>query len=236
MDFNCDLGEGMGNETQIMPYIDSANIACGGHAGESSSIREAIYLAKKYGVTLGAHPSYPDKKNFGRISIKMKPKEFRQSIGEQLGQLLILLKQNSLPLHHIKPHGALYHDLMTDRALVDSFLECVSECSTSVIIYAPYPSTLGSRAKKKGFVVWYEAFADRLYNDDFGLVSRKVKGSVLNDLDSVLFQVSSLVRSNRVKTSSGKWLSLPVDTICIHSDTNNSPQLAKSISKSFRIK
>ena len=234
MDFNCDLGEGIGNEAQIMPYIDSANIACGGHAGNISFMKEAVALAKKYGVSIGAHPSYPDKKNFGRVSIKMKSEEFQQSIREQLEQLLIILKQNSLPLHHIKPHGALYHDLINNKALVDSFLECVSELRTFIIIYAPYPSMLGKQAKEKGFTIWYEAFADRRYNDHFGLVSRKTKGAVLNDVDSVLLQVSRLIRSNKVKTISGKWLTLSVDTICIHSDTDNSPLLVQSISKNFR--
>ena len=234
MDFNCDLGEGTGNEAQIMPYIDSANIACGGHTGDTYSMKEIIILAKKYGVSIGAHPSYPDKKNFGRISMKIKLEEFQQSIRDQLEQLLIILKQNFLPLHHIKPHGALYHDLITDHTLVNSFLECVSELSTSTIIYVPYLSILGEQAKKKGFTVWYEAFADRRYNDNFGLVSRKTKGAVLNDVDNVLLQVSHLVQSNKVKTISGKWLTLPVDTICIHSDTDNSPLLIQSISKIFR--
>ena len=151
IDINCDVGEGVGNEKQLFPYISSCNIACGGHAGDDSSMLAMVRLAKEYQVLIGAHPAYPDPENFGRISMSIAPTDLIQSLQQQLDGLLRILEKEKGDLHHIKPHGALYNDLSKSRKLTRIFLKAFHRHRERVFFYAPYGSVYAEEALEHGF-------------------------------------------------------------------------------------
>jgi len=184
IDLNCDVGEGVRNEHLIMPYISSCNISCGAHAGNKKNIEEVVRLAKKYKVKIGAHPSYPDLENFGRKSMNLSHQELKNTIQSQLQFLLQILEENQLQLHHIKPHGALYNDVAKDRQKAIDFLDAIIVYRNKIALYVPYNSVIAEEAKKRNFTLILEAFADRNYNDDLSLVSRKYNAAVLTNSEN----------------------------------------------------
>ncbi|HET8736984.1 MAG TPA: LamB/YcsF family protein, partial [Pricia sp.] len=173
IDINCDVGEGADNEAQLFPLISSCNIACGGHAGDVDSMERVVRLAKKYQVKVGAHPSYPDRANFGRSAMAISPESLIHSIREQVSTLTAILQKEGIGLHHIKAHGALYHEIAKNTAQAENFLQAASVFGKDILIYAPYASTIGKKAIEHGFSTAREAFADRNYKADLSLVSRK---------------------------------------------------------------
>ena len=166
IDINCDVGEGLNNERLLMPYITSCNIACGGHAGDIQTMTIAVALSKKYHVKIGAHPSYPDKENFGRESMQISTDALSKSIIDQIQTLEKVVDDAHLKIHHIKPHGALYNDLAKDLSLANTFLDIIQNYSKKYALYSPFESTIAKEAPLRGFNVIYEGFADRNYNDD----------------------------------------------------------------------
>ena len=170
---NADVGEGKGDDTGLMPLIHACNIACGGHAGNKTQILKTIELAEKYNVSVGAHPSYPDQENFGRRSKKLSKKVLYTTVEQQISLLLEQLA--TVRLHHVKPHGALYHDCNTNEAVAKSVLEVLKSICPHVIIFTSPNGILEKQALKEGFNVWTEAFIDRAYQDDGQLVSRSKK-------------------------------------------------------------
>ncbi len=231
IDINCDVGEGVGNEADLLPLISSCNIACGGHAGDDGSMTQVVKLAKKYGVRIGAHPSYPDKENFGRISMDIRPEELTKSIRTQIHALKIILNMEQVSLHHIKPHGALYNDLAKNKELADLFLEAIASDKESVVLYAPPGSVIAKKAIKHDFKVKLEAFADRSYNQDLSLVSRKLPNAVLYDPKIVLRHLVKMVHENKVVTVDGKESLIEAQTYCLHGDTPNALQILTYLSK-----
>ena len=203
IDLNCDLGEGIGNDEQIMPLISSCNIACGGHVGTSSSIIETITLAKKHKVKIGAHPSYPDQDHFGRVSLRLSKTEFISSIRSQLEVFFKIAQYLDAEVHHIKAHGALYNDLNVNTVLCDWYLEAIDTYFKQIKVYAPYESMLAKRIKGIEKCLVYEAFADRNYNDDLTLVSRKDANAIINSPDDVVAHILYMITSNKVKTITG---------------------------------
>jgi len=174
INMNCDVGEGIGNEAALLPLISSCNIACGGHAGDTQSMRKVVALAKMHQVKVGAHPSYPDPENFGRTSMAMPKEALKQSIQEQIHALCIILEEEKMPLHHIKPHGALYNDAAKDPKIAAIILDAIAPYKKEVVLYAPYGSVIGKSAIAANYKVMYEAFGDRNYNKDLSLVSRSL--------------------------------------------------------------
>ena len=172
MHINCDVGEGLNNEHLLMPYISSCNIACGGHAGDSTIMNDVVTLAKTHKVEIGAHPSYPDKANFGRVSITIPDEVLIDSIKEQINTLNYILTLHHLQLTHIKAHGALYNDIAKDSKKALVFLKAIEPYKTSCKLYVPYQSIIETEALKQGFDILYEAFADRNYENDLRLVSQ----------------------------------------------------------------
>ncbi|CAM4411707.1 5-oxoprolinase subunit PxpA [Zobellia nedashkovskayae] len=219
LDLNCDVGEGVGNEKQLLPLLSSCNIACGGHTGNKESMTEVVSLAKENNVLVGAHPSYPDISNFGRISIKMGPKELINSIGNQVEGLVEVLDEQGVKLHHIKPHGALYNDIAKDESLAVCFLEAIKKYKKDTCLYVPYNSEIAKVALKEGFQIKYEGFADRNYEVDLSLVSRKQPNALITDKKQVLKHIVEIVNHKRVTTIGGKEVPILVDTFCIHGDT-----------------
>ncbi len=231
IDINCDLGEGVDNELDIMPMISSCSIACGGHAGNLETMERVVGLAKLNGVLVGAHPSYPDKENFGRVSISISAEALKRSIKEQIESLVVILKTRNMELNHIKPHGALYNDIVKDRGLALLFLESVAAYREKVVLYVPYASEIAKLAKETGYRVKYEAFADRNYNQDLTLVSRKAPNALIQDPHEVLDHIMLMVNKGMVKTASGTAIKLLADTYCIHGDSPAALQILMYLSQ-----
>lgn len=219
IDINCDVGEGNENEEKLFPLISSCNIACGGHAGDAKTMLETVKLAKLFQVNIGAHPSYPDMENFGRVSVAMQPEDLVQSVRQQIKGLEVILEKENVNLHHIKPHGALYNDIAKERNLAQVFLRSIMVYRKDVFLYVPYASEIEKEALNMDFRIKYEAFADRNYTDDLRLVSRKHLKALLDTPHNVLMHVVQMAMDNKVITISGKVKKILADTFCIHSDT-----------------
>ena len=233
LNINCDLGEGLNNEHIIMPLIDSCNIACGGHAGDNASMIECVEISIKNNVKIGAHPSYPDKINFGRKKIDISPSELSYSIISQIESLETIADSYGLKLNHIKAHGALYNQMITDVELSNLYLDTIKDFKKKSLLYIPYKSEIEKIALKKGFSIIYEVFGDRNYNDDLSLVSRNNENALISDPESVVNHIKTIKDTGNVKTINGNYKKIKFDTICIHSDTNNSIEILKKINQEF---
>ena len=212
IDLSADLGEGSPGEDEIWPLIDSANVACGGHVGDEASMREAVRLATKHGVKLGAHPSYPDREHFGRRSLEISPDALRDSLVAQLNALRAFGT-----LHHVKPHGALYNDAHKNRALASVIVEAMRLVDAEMSLVAPDHSQMAAAAREAGTPVIREAFADRRYEPDGSLVSRKEPGSTLT-IEEAAAQAALLASDGVVIARDGTYVPIKFDTICIHAD------------------
>lgn len=230
IDINCDLGEGVGNEAEIMPLLSSCNVACGGHAGDDASMRRVVSLAIEHQVNIGAHPSYPDTANFGRVSMGLAPNELIAVVRNQITRLDSICAQEGVKLHHIKAHGALYNDIAKGGSLAHSFLEAIAPYKVELFLYVPAVSELAKLAKKKGFKIKKEAFGDRNYNTDLSLVSRNRDNALIIEPESVLRHMRRMVLENKVLTVSGTLAEMAADTYCIHGDTPNALQILTYLS------
>ncbi len=231
IDINCDVGEGVGNESKLFPLISSCNIACGGHAGSVDTIRTCLKLAQKYQVHIGAHPSYPDKENFGRIPMDISENDLIESIRDQMHLFLNECKKVGASLHHIKPHGALYNEIANDENKAKTFLYAIESFKASIFLYVPFNSKIHDLALLDNFKVKREAFADRNYNTDLSLVSRKKGNALITEGENVLQHVLLMYKENLVETITGKKLPLLADTYCIHGDTPSAFQILTYITE-----
>lgn len=218
IDINCDLGEGIGNEAELMPYLSSCNIACGGHAGDEQTMTDVVRLAKTYNVKIGAHPSFPDREHFGRVVMHIPSETLRASLIEQIETFQQILKKEGLQLHHIKPHGALYNLAMKDTETAKVIVEVVSQMDPNLVLYVPYNSIIAEVAVANGIKIAYEAFMDRNYNDDLSLVSRQHSNALITDPDHMFEHVYRMITEAQVQTISGKKVDLKADTFCVHGD------------------
>ena len=225
IDINCDVGEGVGNESELFQYISSCNIACGGHAGDSRTIREVVKLAKQKGIKIGAHPSYPDKENFGRKTMDLPADEFVKSIGSQIRLFKEILKEEEATLHHIKPHGALYNDLLQNKRLAKSFVGATKPFLEGACYYTPHGSALAKEAELNDLQVINEAFADRNYNQDLSLVSRSMSDALITEPEKVLDHLIPMIKEGTVKTINGAVIPIRAQTFCIHGDTPTALQI-----------
>jgi len=222
---NCDLGESfgpwtLGMDSQVMPYIDEANIACGFHAGDPVVIKNTLLLAKRHNVAVGAHPSYPDLAGFGRRSMTMPATELIASLNYQIAALVGMAANEDLELKHVKPHGALYNDMMKNGQVRSAVMQAIAESHhplTLVLQATPNANIHRQEASAFGLSIVLEAFIDRCYNDDGTLVSRTQSGAIHNR-EKMLKQVSQLVQQKSVTTQTGKQLSVEADTLCLHGD------------------
>ena len=231
IDINCDVGEGIGNETSLFPLISSCNIACGGHAGDVNTMRDIAGLAMEHKLKIGAHPSYPDREHFGRVSMKIPPHDLQAVIHEQLTTLQNILRRQNALLHHIKPHGALYNDMMADLLLANTFLEAISYFKSSCFLFVPYGSVIAEEASKQGFKIQYEAFADRRYLGGYHLAPRKMAGAVIESPEAVLQQLLGMVKEKKLRTLDGRQLPIEAQTFCIHGDTPSAFQILMYLAK-----
>ncbi len=240
IDINADMGEGfghykIGNDEELIKYVTSINVACGFHAGDPNVMRETIRLAKKYGVNVGAHPSYPDLQGFGRRSMKMRKEELINFIIYQLGALSGFLKIENMSLSHIKPHGALYNDAANDKEIALAIGEAVSLFDKNLPIVGLANSPAIKIWKEMGLRVREEVFADRNYKDDGTLVPRSEKNALLKDPKEIAKRIYNMVSERKIKTTTGKKISVSFDTICIHGDTKNAPEIARKIKEKLNL-
>jgi 5-oxoprolinase (ATP-hydrolysing) subunit A len=229
-DLNCDMGEGIGNDAAIIPYVTSANIACGYHAGDETTMIETVMLARKYGVAIGAHPSFPDKEHFGRTEIKnVQPREVYMLVTDQLKILHNIVSQHRAQLHHVKPHGALYNMAAKDALLARAIAHALADFEKRLVLYGLSGSFLILEAKALGLKTASEVFADRTYQDDGSLTPRNKPGALIEDEEQSIRQVLKMVKNAKVTTTSGKEIPIVAETICVHGDGKNAELFAKAI-------
>ena len=231
IDINADVGEGLANEADLMPFLSSCNIACGGHAGDIETMTEVIRLANKHNVKIGAHPSFPDKENFGRAIMKLSSTDLYNSLKAQIRSLQSVLQKEKAQLHHVKPHGALYNLAAKDEKTAKVIVEVVKRLELSLSIYAPFNSELARMAKQENIEVVFEAFADRNYNDDLSLVSRQNNDAVISDKIEVLNHILYMKNHEKVKTVNGAEVLLNASTFCVHGDTENALEILRFLNE-----
>jgi len=233
MKLNCDLGEKVhDNDAVIMPYIDMANIACGFHASDPLTISNTIKLALNNKVSIGAHPSYDDRKNFGRLSISYTPNELLALIQYQLGAMYALCLSHNASLAYVKPHGALYNDMMRNLTIFEQVCQAVATFNSSlplVIQAIPDTAPFKAIALKYKLSLLFEAFADREYTDEGLLVARTENNAVIHCNDKIVERCETLLTQQHLVSVNGKPLSLNVDTLCVHGDNPAAIEVVKAL-------
>lgn len=223
INLSADLGEGSPGEEEIWPLITSANVACGGHIGDADYMALAARFAAEHNVTFGAHPSYPDREHFGRVSLQMPAGDLRASLVAQITAL-----RSFAHVHHVKPHGALYNDAHKNRALADVIVDAIRAVDPAIALVAPDHSQMAAAARAAGTPVIREAFADRRYEPDGSLTPRKIAGSTLS-VDEAAAQAALLAREGVVIARDGSRVALRFDTICIHSDLEGAVERLRAV-------
>ncbi|TXH72032.1 MAG: LamB/YcsF family protein [Lysobacteraceae bacterium] len=229
IDFNCDLGEGCGDDAAIMPWISSANIACGGHAGDDALIRTTLRLCMSHGVAAGAHPGYPDPEHFGRRELEMSPQKIGEEIRAQLQRIAIIADAESVPLVHVKPHGALYNRAARDAEVAHAIATAVRDVDPTLILVGLSGSQSTRAGAAIGLRVAHEVFAERGYAADGTLLPRGVAGAVLDDSGEAVTQALRLVRDGMVIADNGAQLALRADTLCLHGDRDHAAAFARAL-------
>lgn len=226
IDLNADVGEGVGNDAEVMAFITSANVACGGHAGDLQLMQATVRLAHTHGVAVGAHPSFPDRPGFGRRDLGLAPAEVEVFIAAQVGALVEVAAREGVRLQHVKPHGALYHVAARDRSIADAVARATASIDPALILFGLPGSQLIAAAAAAGLRCAREAFADRAYRPDGSLVPRTEPGAVIADPDQVVARVVEAALTRTVLAVDGTRVTLEADTICVHGDTPGAAALA----------
>ncbi len=229
IDINCDVGEGYTNDADLMQYISSANIACGFHAGNEEIIKESIELCLKNNNAIGAHPSFNDKENFGRINRQLSDGELYDLIAEQVDLLQKHCKQAGTTLHHVKPHGALYNMAAINSKMSYVIASAIKEVDTSLIVYGLSNSEILVEANKVGLVFAAEVFADRTYQADGTLTPRSMANALITKVEASLQQCLQIIQTKTITSINNTIVPVVADTICIHGDGNNAVDFAKSL-------
>jgi UPF0271 protein len=216
---NADLGEGTGNDVALMPYLEMCNIACAAHAGSPEDIEDAIRLAQHHEVRIGAHPSYPDKENFGRKVMDISEASLYESLDSQLSLFKSVANKLDAEVFHIKAHGALYHEVLRNEGVRNVYLSAIENHFEGIKIIIP--SSYYNKMSNFGYhTVLYEAFADRQYMPDLKLMSRENTVAVLTTTEDLASQLHKMLDCGKVFTSDGSWQDIHFNTICVHGDTN----------------
>ena len=234
MDLNCDMGESFGTyelgyDELAMPYVTSINVACGFHASDPDNMAKTVLLAKKHGVAVGAHPGYPDLVGFGRRSMALTPEEVKNAVIYQIGALDAFCKAAGVRLQHVKVHGALYNNAEKDLTVATAIAKAIKAVDPSLYMLCLANSQMGVAAKQEGVPFVEEAFADRAYTEEGSLVSRKIEGSVIHDINEVVTRVVRMVTEKTVVAITGKVIPIQAQTICVHGDTPGAVDMVKAI-------
>ncbi len=239
IDINCDMGESFGRYTlgldaEIISLISSANIACGFHAGDPVVMRKTVQLAVEHGVAIGAHPGYPDLAGFGRRNMDLSAGELRNAIIYQVGALMGFARIFQINVQHVKPHGALYNIAAGNEMMAHTIVDALLELDESLILFGLSGATILKIAQGSGLKVAREVFADRAYNADGSLVSRKQPGAVITDSSDVADRVLKMVKERKVTAMTGAEIDIEFDTICVHGDTSGAVEHVKHITNALK--
>jgi UPF0271 protein len=239
MDLNCDMGEvpeavNDGSQESLMPFLTSANVACGGHAGDVSSMKTTIEQALHWNLAIGAHPGYPDRGNFGRLELSLPAETIADSVFEQVRALGEIAAGFGVSLTHVKPHGALYNQAARNRALAEAIASGVSRWSRDVILVGLAGSLMLDAFRQAGLQVAAEAFADRRYEPDGTLRSRKFENALISDPAEAGQQALHIAERGTVVAHDGTEIAASAQTICIHGDTPGAPKIAAAVAQALR--
>lgn len=229
IDLNADLGEGCDNDEALLALVSSANIACGWHAGDAKTMQQCVRWAIDNGVAIGAHPSFPDRENFGRSEMNLPLDEVIAGMLYQIGALAAIVKAEGGRLTHVKPHGALYNQAVKDPALADALCEAVRRFDPSLKFFGLAGSGMIEAARRAGLQPVEEVFADRAYNADGSLVSRKLPGALIESDADAIAQTLSLVRDHRVTAIDGSTVPVNAQSVCLHGDGAHALAFAQRI-------
>jgi len=236
VDINCDMGESFGNykigmDEEVIKLITSANIACGFHAGDPGVMNRTVRMAKEFGVGIGAHPGFPDLVGFGRRNLGVSPREVTDMIIYQVGALQAFAKSIGAELQHVKPHGALYNMSAGNKELAAAVVEGVEAVDKNLVLFGLAGSELLKAGKKAGLRVASEVFADRAYNDDGSLVSRRVSGAMIENAEMAANRVITMITEGYVESINGKRVNIKADTVCVHGDSPGALEFVRLIRK-----
>jgi UPF0271 protein len=229
IDLNADLGEGCGTDEALLDLISSANIACGWHAGDAATMAQTVQWALARGVAVGAHPSYPDRENFGRTEMNRAPELVYADVLYQIGALAAIVQAQGGRLAHVKAHGALYNQAARDPVLADAIVRAVRDFDPGLTFFGLAGSAMVRVARDAGLKVKEEVFADRGYNPDGSLVKRGTPGALHEDEEVALGQTLTMVREQRVRAIDGTWVPIRAETVCLHGDGAHALAFARRI-------
>ncbi|WP_078430029.1 5-oxoprolinase subunit PxpA [Alkalihalobacterium alkalinitrilicum] len=234
VDLNCDLGESFGSfvvgqDELVLAQITSANIACGYHAGDHNVMAKTVKMAKEKGVSIGAHPGFPDLIGFGRRVIQTEPSDIYHFVIYQIGALQGFCKVNDVEIRHVKPHGALYNTAAKDPKVAEAIAQAVYEIDPSLVLFGLSGSELIKAGLNVGLTVANEVFADRTYQPDGTLTPRTHQNALIHETDTAIQQVLMMVKEGTVKTVDGSYAPIQADTICIHGDGPSALDFARSL-------
>ena len=229
IDLNADLGEGAGSDEALLGLVSSANIACGWHAGDAKTMRQCVRWAIEHGVAIGAHPSFPDRENFGRSTMHLPPEEIVAGVLYQIGALAAIVKAEGGTLAHVKPHGALYNQAVKEPELAAAIVDAVRRFDPGLRFFGLAGSGMISAAERVGLKPVEEVFADRGYMPDGSLVPRSQPGALIEDEEQSLAQTLSLVRDHQVTAIDGSVVAVNAQSVCLHGDGAHALAFARRI-------
>ncbi len=229
IDLNCDMGEGLPNDALLMPFISSANIACGYHAGDESIMKKTIELALQHHVSIGAHPGFADKENFGRTEIQLSMDELYELVAAQIQLLQSIAVGMGAKLHHVKPHGALYNMAAKNAVMANTIAKAVYDIDHRLLFFGLSGSHLITEAGKMGLKTASEVFADRTYRDDGSLTPRTQPNAMIETVEGSIQQVLQMIENKMVTSINHKSIPIKAETICLHGDGEHAVDFAKQI-------
>lgn len=236
IDLNADLGEGCASDGELLTLVSSANIACGFHAGDAQTMLTSVREALKNGVAIGAHPSFPDRENFGRTAMTLPVETVYAQTLYQIGALAAIARAEGGVMRHVKPHGMLYNQAAKDPQLADAIAKAVYACDPALILVGLAGSELVRAGERYGLVTRQEVFADRGYQADGSLMPRTQPGALIEDEDQSLAQTLGMVETGRVKSITGEWTSVVAQTVCIHGDGEHALAFARRLRSAFEAR
>lgn len=233
IDFNADLGEGCASDRALLQLVSSANIACGFHAGDAATMLQSVRWAQEFGVAIGAHPSFPDRENFGRTAMQLPAETVYAQVVYQVGALKALAESEGAKLVHVKPHGMLYNQSARDPLLADAIARAVKAVDSGLILVGLANSVSIEVAKRVGLKTRQEVFADRGYQANGALVPRGQPGAMIDSEDRAIAQTLAMVQQGRVQSVDGQWVALQAESVCLHGDGEHALNFARRLHQAF---
>lgn len=233
VDLNADLGEGAGNDRELLQLVSSANIACGFHAGDAQTMLQSVRWAREFGVAIGAHPSFPDRENFGRTAMQLPAETVYAQVVYQTGALKALTESEGGRLVHVKPHGMLYNQAAGDPQLAEAIAAAVKAVDPALILVGLANSELIRAGERHELTTRQEVFADRGYQSDGALVPRGQPGALVDSDQQAISQTLAMIQQGQVQSVSGEWVKVQADTVCLHGDGAHALDFARQLRQAF---